>query len=161
MYSMTSMKTNPTITIGLVWQNRKIGPMVWFSNNQNQADVTMILYREFFMIHQLKADGLNHSQIARRLNLHRKTVRRYLSSKPGDTARVPRKARSSTLDRYRGHLRRRVTEHPQLCATRLLCEIMAQGYIGCILILRDYLRQILPRVLPKMFTHKFAPNHGF
>ncbi len=96
------------------------------------------------MIHQLKNDGLSISGIARRLNLHRKTVRRYLSSKPGDTARVPRKARSSTLDRYRGHLRRWVTEHPQLCATRLLCEIMAQGYIGCILILRDYLRQILP-----------------
>ena len=69
------------------------------------------------MIHQLKADGLNHSQIARRLNLDRKTVRWYLSSKPSDTAEVPRKARPSKLDRYRGHLLRRVTEHPQLCAT--------------------------------------------
>lgn len=63
------------------------------------------------MIHQLKADRLNHSQIARRLNLDRKTVRRYLSSEPDDTARVPRKARPSELDRYRGHLRTRVSEH--------------------------------------------------
>ena len=104
----------------------------------------MILYREFFMIHQLKADGLNHSQIARRLDLDHKTVHRNLSSESDDTARVPRKARSSKLDLYRGHLGRLVTEHPQLCATRLLREIRAQGYTGGISILRDYQCQIQP-----------------
>ena len=40
------------------------------------------------MIHQLKANRLNHSQIARWLNLDGKTVRRYLSSEPSDTAIV-------------------------------------------------------------------------
>ena len=43
----------------------------------------MTLYRDFYIIHQLKAEGLNHSQITRRLNLDRKTVRRYLSNEPG------------------------------------------------------------------------------
>ena len=40
------------------------------------------------MIHQLKADGLNHSQIARRLNLDRKTVLRYLSVELDGTVTV-------------------------------------------------------------------------
>ncbi len=71
------------------------------------------------MIHQLKAEGLNHSQIARRLNLDRKTVRRYLSVEPDDAARVPHRARPSKLDRYRGYLLRRVPEHPRLCAARV------------------------------------------
>lgn len=70
------------------------------------------------MIHQLKADGLNHSQIARQLNLDRKTVHGNQSSEPGDTVGVPRRARPSKLDRYRDHLHRRVNEHPQLCTTR-------------------------------------------
>ena len=111
------------------------------------------------MIHQLKADGLNHSQIARRLNLDRKTVRRHLSSEPDDTARVPRKARPSKLDRYRGHLQRRVTEHPQLCATRLLREIRAQGYTGGISILRDHLRQIRPAAV-REFEIRFETAAG-
>ena len=40
-------------------QNRKL--VLWFSflNNQIQANATMTLYREFFMIHQLKADGFH------------------------------------------------------------------------------------------------------
>ncbi len=88
----------------------------------------MRLHREFFVIHQLKFDGLNHLQIARRLNLNCKTVRRYLSSKSGDTIRVQRKARPTKLDRYRGHLLRQVTDHSQLCTTRRLCEIRAQSY---------------------------------
>lgn len=119
----------------------------------------MILYREFFMIHQLKADGLNHSQIARRLKLNRKTVRRHLSSEPDDTARVPRKARPSKPDRYRGHLQRRVSEHPQLCATRLLREIRAQGYTGAISILRDCLRQIRPAAAHE-FEIRFETTPG-
>ena len=111
------------------------------------------------MIHQLKAEGLNHSQIARRLNLDRKTVRRHLRSEPDETARVPRKARSSKLDRYRDHLHRRVTDHPQLCATRLLREIRALGYTGGISILRDYLRQIRPAAV-REFEIRFETPAG-
>ena len=75
------------------------------------------------MIHQPKTEGLNHSQIARRLNLDRKSFRRYLSSESGDTARVARKARYFKFDRYHDHLLRWVSEHPQLCVTHLLREI--------------------------------------
>lgn len=104
----------------------------------------MISYREFYMIHQLKAEGLNHSQIARQLNVDRKTVRKYLSIEPDAGATVPSRRRGSKLDRYRDYLLRRVSEHPQLCATRLLREIRSLGYDGGISILRDHLRQVRP-----------------
>ncbi len=44
----------------------------------------MILHKGFFMIHNLKAEGLSISEIARRLNLDRKTVRKYLRCKIDD-----------------------------------------------------------------------------
>ncbi len=87
------------------WQNRIIGPMVWFSNHQTEVVATMISYREFFIFHQLKADGLNHSHIARQLNVDRKSVRRYLSSEPGDTARVARSGYTGSFSILRDHLR--------------------------------------------------------
>ena len=46
----------------------------------------MILQREFYMIHQLKAEGLNHSQIVRRLGVDRKMVRRHLRFERDDAA---------------------------------------------------------------------------
>ena len=44
----------------------------------------MILQREFYMIHQLKPEGLNHSQIARRLGV---PVRRI--AQPDQVDRTP------------------------------------------------------------------------
>ena len=57
----------------------------------------MILQREFYMIHQLKAEGLNHSQIARRLGVDRKTVRRYLRFERDDAAAALNRTRPSKL----------------------------------------------------------------
>ena len=64
----------------------------------------MILYREFFMIHQLKAEGLNHSQIARRLGVDRKTVRMNLQCDRNDLEALRRQPRPSNLDPYRPYL---------------------------------------------------------
>ena len=104
----------------------------------------MILHREFYMIHQLKDEGLNISQIARRLDLDRKTVRKYLSLDRRDPDAVCVASRASKLDPYRDYLLERIGRYPQLSATRLLREIRDLGYPGQVSILRDYLSDIRP-----------------
>ena len=46
----------------------------------------MIKQREFMMIHELKNEGLSISEIARRLGINRKTVRKYLQCERNDVA---------------------------------------------------------------------------
>ncbi len=96
------------------------------------------------MIHQLKDEGLNISQIARRLDLDRKTVRKYLSLDRRDPDAVCVASRASKLDPYRDYLLERIGRYPQLSATRLLREIRDLGYPGQVSILRDYLSDIRP-----------------
>ena len=50
----------------------------------------MIKQREFMMIHELKNEGLSISEIARRLGINRKTVRKYLQCERNDVGRIRR-----------------------------------------------------------------------
>ena len=119
----------------------------------------MILHREFYMIHQLKDQGLNISQIARKLHLDRKTVRKYLRRDGSDPDAVRCSSRPSKLDPYRDYVLARVNAHPQLTATRLLREIRDLGYPGQVSILRDYLRDIRPSA-KRRFERRFETPPG-
>ena len=72
------------------------------------------------MIHELKNEGLSISEIARKLGINRKTVRKYLQCDRNDVAAVKRQPRASKLDSYR----------PYLCA-RLCASIHSCLPSGC------------------------------
>lgn len=96
------------------------------------------------MIHQLHNDGVTVSEISRRLNMDRKTVRRYIRKGLEPPAYGPRAPRGSCLDPYKQYLRTRVEHQPGLSAKRLLRDISAMGFEGSYTTLTDYLRSVRP-----------------
>lgn len=96
------------------------------------------------MIHELKNEGLSTSEIARRLGLNRKTVRKYLQCDRNDLEALRRRPRPSKLDPYRPYLCRRLREYPQLTARRLLREIQQRGYEGRYTLVVEYVREMRP-----------------
>ncbi|MFK7892716.1 MAG: IS21 family transposase [Granulosicoccus sp.] len=112
-----------------------------------------------FMIHQLKDEGHSVSEIARRLNMDRKTVRRYLARGLEPPAYTSRPAIGSCLEPFKPYLKQQLESHPGLSATRLLREIKAMGFPGSYTLLTDYLRSIRP-AQPKHFEHRFETAPG-
>lgn len=96
------------------------------------------------MIHQLHNEGISVSEISRRLNKDRKTVRRYIRQGLQPAVYGPRLPRGSVLDEYKGYLRERIKQQPGLSARRLLRDITAMGFTGSYTTLTEYLRLIRP-----------------
>jgi len=91
----------------------------------------MIQLREFFMIHERRSQGCSISEIARRLNLDRKTVRQYLKQDRADGAVLRRAAPVSKLQPFHRHLKQRLEHYSELSAARLFPrEIKGLGYTG-------------------------------
>lgn len=111
------------------------------------------------MIHELRAEGLSISAIARRTGLDRKTIRRHLKAGIHTPTYGPRPAGGSVIDPYRDYLAARVTAYPGLSAKRLLREIQAQGFSGSYTTLTDYLRTVRP-LGPAGFEHRFETPAG-
>ena len=90
-------------------------------------------------LHQ--ADNLSISEIARRTNLDRKTVRSVLAQ-----ASLPMRRQSShrpsKLDPYTDYIVQRLKQYPHLHGTVLFEEIRRQGYPGKLRILWEYLELI-------------------
>ena len=79
-------------------------------------------------VHDLSAEGLGMRAIARRLGVHRRTVRAAL-----DAEHPPVRAGSSTgsiIDPYRGWLLARIEQYPELKATVLFRQLQERGYGG-------------------------------
>ena len=104
----------------------------------------VITLETVFMIHELRAEGLSISAIARRTGLDRKTVRRHLEAGITAPSYGPRPVRGSALGPYRDYLKARVEAYPGLSARRLLRELHRQGYGGSYTTLTDYLRTVRP-----------------
>ena len=104
----------------------------------------MITWERLFMLHELHAQGVSISAIARRTGLDRKTVRRHLAAGIEPPVYGPRAPQGSLLDSYKDYLQGRIAEYPGLSGVRLLREVKAQGYQGGYTILTDYLRTIRP-----------------
>ena len=96
------------------------------------------------MLHELHAQGVSISAIARQTGLDRKTVRRHLAAGIQPPLYGPRAPQGSLLGRYTAYLQARLDQYPGLSGARLLREIQAQGYTGGYTILTDYLRTIRP-----------------
>jgi transposase len=94
------------------------------------------------------------AEIARRLRLDRKTVRRAAQAE-----RVPsaeRRANPSILEPYKPYLAERVKAYPRIPATALLNEIRKQGYTGRLRIVQEHLKQIRPKT-KEVFLHIETP----
>jgi transposase len=87
----------------------------------------MVRLEGFMEIQKLHHDGVSVSEIARQLEVDRKTVRKYLRQAPGA---YERKAKSWKVDPFRAYLRER-WELGVRNAARLFVEIRKRGYAGC------------------------------
>lgn len=76
----------------------------------------------------LKAQGYSQRAVARKLGVHRDTVRRVWDE--GEPRRYHRAPRPTKLDDFKEHLLSRLDSHPGLCATRLFREIRDRGFSG-------------------------------
>jgi transposase len=96
------------------------------------------------MILELHRQGVGVSAIARRVELDRKTVRRYIAQGLEPPAYGPRQPRISQLQSFEPYLRQRLAAFPQLTGRRLHRELRELGYGGGYTILTDLLREIRP-----------------
>jgi transposase len=97
-------------------------------------------------------DKLSKSAIARRLSVHRWTVRRALSSQDGPPADAKRRPLPPPkLDPFKAYLAERLKDYPELSGHKLLQEIRGRGYPGGHSILREYLQTLRPARNPKAF----------
>lgn len=76
----------------------------------------------------LKAQGYSQRAVARKMGLHRDTVRRVWDE--GEPRKYRRGPRASKLDGFKELLLSRLGSHPGLCATRLYREIRGRGFAG-------------------------------
>lgn len=96
--------------------------------------------------------GVSQTAIARQLGISRRTVYRWIQAGELDRdldvdpvrykprPRVPRK-----IDPYRGIIRARLEEYPDLTAVRIFEEIKAAGYPGGYTQVKEYVREVRPR----------------
>src|SRR5262245_8025186 len=111
---------------------------------------------EVMRLHYL--EGLSIRAVAKRLSLSRKTVRRHLGQV--DPAPAVQKApRPSLLDAYHPMVHTWLTAAPELKAPQILERLRKQGYTGGLTIVRDLVRQMRPRVTPKVYlTMHYQPG---
>lgn len=95
--------------------------------------------------------GYTQAAIARELGIDRRTIYRWIQSgqlerdltEPPRYRRRPQRPRK--LDPFRDYIRERLSDFPELTATRLLREIRASGYTGGITQLKEFAREVRPR----------------
>jgi transposase len=106
-------------------------------------------------------EGVSVRQIAKRLGMSRKRVRKILGL-PSELPKRTATPRGSLLDAYEAQLRAIVEDAPDILAPAALERLRAAGYPGGITILRDRLRQLRgKRRSPEAFlTLDFAPGEA-
>ena len=104
-----------------------------------------------------KVEKLKISEIARRVRVDRKTVRRVLASEglPVVT-RTPRQP--SKLEPYKKYIEERLKSFPHLRGSVIYNELRQQGYTGKIRILREYLAKERPNQKEVYLRIETAPG---
>jgi transposase len=100
---------------------------------------------EWAQVRALAADGVSQREIAGRLGMNRRTVKRL--SEAAQPPRYRREATGSMLDRLDVELRRLVAEHVDIKAPRVT-EILRDdyGYAGSVDLVRKRLAELRPKV---------------
>lgn len=95
-------------------------------------------------IKHLAAEGLNKSQIARRLGMDRGTVAKYLAMEEVPDF-IRRKQVGRKIDDYVDYIKARIAKYPELTAERIYREIAERGYMGSRRSVRRYLSTVRPK----------------
>jgi transposase len=104
-------------------------------------------------------EGASIRAIARRLKLHRKTVRKLLGVASGTRRPKPAPARTSILAPYDADIRKAVADCGDIRAPAVLDRLRERGYQGGISVLRERLRQLRPRPAREAFlTRSYGPG---
>ena len=107
-------------------------------------------------IHALHDELGSIRAVARRLGVHRKTVREALRSQRPPQRISP--ARGSIIDPYRGWILGKLEQYPELTARRLFQMLHEHTYSGGYSVVKRCVRELRPRVQPAHFTLSFAPG---
>ena len=113
---------------------------------------------DWLAVQSLHREGLSIRAIARRLGLHRRSVREVLRDPAGKPSRsVP--PRPSMLDQHRVWLRTMLERHPGLPAQRLFSLLKSErGFTGGASIVRECVAELRPCGKRAHFTLCFAPG---
>jgi transposase len=118
----------------------------------------MIDRRTVFEIHRLHHDGLSNARIARLLNLHPDTVKKYLiDPSPVKTPVI----RGSKLDSLKDHIARMLEQDPGASAPVVRQKLIELGFDGGITIVRDHLRKVRPRIPSRQAFIRFESLAGY
>jgi transposase len=111
------------------------------------------------MILELHRQGMSVSAISRKLELDRKTVRKYVARGLAAPTYGPRAPRLTKVEPYLPFLADRLKAFPGLSAERLLREIRELGYSGGYTCVREAVRELRPSP-PPQFEHRFETEPG-
>ncbi len=119
----------------------------------------MIDKASIFEIHRLTDAGLSHRQIAKRLNLSRPSIKKYLEN-PQPSFACGISSRVSKLDPFLDLIDEFLKEQPDVRAPVVLQRLRDKGFDGQITIVRDCLRQKRNRLnTPRAFI-RFETTPG-
>jgi transposase len=115
----------------------------------------MSRYNLHLVVHELaKHEGMNAGQIAARLNVSVKTVRRHLAAERWEPPK--RRAIPLKLDPYK-ELVKQLLEREQYTAAQVFQRLKEEGYTGCESVLRTYVALVRPRRQTPYLTLNFEP----
>ncbi len=90
----------------------------------------------------MEADGLSQREIARRLGINRRTVRRMLDA--DEPPRYHRSPLGSKLDPFEAVIRRVLSDWPEIKAPRMTDILRDHGYEGSVDVVKRRLRDLRP-----------------
>jgi len=114
------------------------------------------------LLKHLLDEGLNKTDIAKRLGVSRRVVHHWIATgqldRDLDTA-PPRtmRARGTKLDAYHAIIHDRLATYPELSATRLFDEVRVAGYAGGITQVREYVARVRPQAEPEPLVRFETP----
>lgn len=98
---------------------------------------------DWAQVKTLAADGHSQREIARRLGINRRTVKRLVEAE--EPPRYRREAGGSMLDPLEPVIRRSLAEYPQIRAPRMTEILRGHGYEGSVDLVKRRLRELRPR----------------
>jgi len=116
----------------------------------------MIDYEMYCQIKKLnEVDKLKSNQIAEKLDLDDRTVKKWLATEKFEAKATPKS--TSKLDPYKDEIVRQLERHPYT-AQQLYQQITQDNYQGSYTLVKEYVRKIRPKRKPAFLTLSFEPG---
>jgi transposase len=119
------------------------------------------------LLGHLLEQGLSKAAIARKLDIDRRTINRWIADgqldRDAETGELPqpvRRGRPPKLEPYKPIIHARLEQYPELSAVRLFDELKVAGYRGGISQLRAYVATVRPKPAPEpLVRFETEPGH--